>query len=62
MTEETFIELISKLEQELLRDGLTLEQIETCEVEALGITRGEFKAGPVEYICTVNRLANSVLY
>jgi len=62
MTETDFLDAISKVERDLLRQGLTLTEIQVCEAGALAITQGEFYAGPREYIATVNRLANSGLH
>ena len=50
------------MEGELRRDGLTLQQIERLEDDAMLITDGEFANTPAEFIQTVNRLANSGLY
>jgi hypothetical protein len=62
MTETQFLEAISIIEQELMRKGMSLAQIEDCEITALEMLRGEFYRGPHEYIQTVSRLANSGLY
>ena len=62
MTLEAFREAMLWLEGELRRDGLTLQQIERLEDDAMLITDGEFANSPAEFIQTVNRLANSGLY
>lgn len=59
MTPEIFTKALNKLEIEWIRQGLTLDQIQSCEEDALELCHGENYRGSIYYLRTLSRLVNS---
>lgn len=62
MDQTQFLDVLSVLEREMQRRGLTLDQIKAIEIDAFALSQDEFNQGVEEYLRTVVRLSNSELF